>query len=146
MHSFAGHARPDAALLFKIDPLDPGFKAWRRRIDTMARAAGIADRAFFIDGGDLDALIRGSNGVLTVNSTAGLRSLELLRPTLALGQAIYRVNGLAFNGPLDAFWSQAQAPDAVLVDAWLRQLAASLHVRGGMYDQPAINAAASGIA
>jgi len=146
MHSFAGHARPDAALLFKIHPLDPGFKAWRRRIDTMARAVGIAERVLFIDGGDLDALILASNGVLTVNSTAGLRSLELLRPTLALGQAIYRVDGLAFNGPLDAFWSQAKAPDAALVDAWLRLLAASLHVRGGMYDQAAINAAASGIA
>lgn len=145
IESFALHAPASSCLLFKLHPLDPGLKAWRRRIAGLAHAAGVPDRVLFVDGGDLDALVTGSAGVLTVNSTVGLRSLQLLRPTLALGQAIYRMEGLAFGGPLDRFWTDAQAPDGQLVGAWLRLLAASLHVRGGMYDADAIRAAADGM-
>ena len=73
LESFARHAPRDAVLLFKVHPLDPGVKSWRRRINAMAATAGVAERARYVDGGDLDTLVRGSAGVLTVNSTVGLR-------------------------------------------------------------------------
>ena len=144
--SFARRAPPQAHLVFKLHPLDPGLKAWRRRIGRLSALSDVAGRVHFVDGGDLDHLIRRSAGVLSVNSTVGLRALELARPVMALGQAIYRIDGLAFAGPLDAFWTEAPPPDAELVEAWLRLLGASLHVRGGMYDATAIQAAADGMA
>jgi capsular polysaccharide export protein len=144
--SFAGNAPAAAALVFKIHPLDPGLKRWRKRIARIAAGAGVAERVHFIDGGDLDELLRGSAGLVTVNSTAGLRALELGRPTIALGETIYRVPGLAFDGPLDAFWTHAPAPDARLVDAALRLMGAMLHVRGSMYEPQGIEAAAEGMA
>ena len=146
VRSFAAHAPRGAWLVFKLHPLDPGFKPWRRRIRALAERSQVAERVHFVDGGDLDELIQGSAGVLSINSTVGIRALELGRPTLALGQAIYRIRGLAFDGAVDAFWTEGRAPDAYLVDAFLRLLAASLHVRGGMYDHRAIAAAAEGIA
>ncbi len=143
--SFAQHAPPGSNLVFKVHPLDPGLKRWRRRIARMATAAGAGDRVHFLDGGELDALVLGSAGVVTVNSTAGLRAIELGRPTIALGETIYRVPGLAFLGALDAFWTQARIPDPKLADAALRLMGAMLHVRGSMYDAGGIDAAASGM-
>ena len=145
IQSFAKHAPAGATLVFKIHPLDPGLKAWRRRIARMARDAGVAERVIYLDGGDLDQLITASSGVVTVNSTVGLRAIELLRPVIALGDAIYRVAGVTFMEPLDEFWTQARAPDAVLADALLRALAATLHVRGGYYARDGLAAAAAGM-
>jgi capsular polysaccharide export protein len=144
--SFARHAPPATELVFKVHPLDPGLKRWRKRIERMALAAGVAQRVHFLDGGDLDELLRAAAGLVTINSTAGLRALELGRPTIALGETIYRVPGLAFDGPLDAFWTEAPPPDARLVDAALRLMGAMLHVRGSMYDARGIEAAAEGMA
>lgn len=143
--SFAKHAPPASELVFKIHPLDPGLKRWRKRIANMAAAAGVGSRVHFLDGGDLDSLLRASAGLVTINSTAGLRALELQRPVIALGETIYRVPGLAFEGPLDAFWKEAPAPDTRLVDAALRLMGATLHVRGSMYDRAGIDAAAAGM-
>jgi capsular polysaccharide export protein len=83
---------------------------------------------------------------VTVNSTAGLRALELGCPTMALGEAIYRLPGLAFEGRLDDFWNGARAPDPVFVGKALRAMGAALHVRGSMYDAAGIEAAAQGMA
>ena len=145
IQSFAHHAPVPASLVFKIHPLDPGLKAWRRRIARMAREAGVAERVFYIDGGDLDELIIASSGVITVNSTVGLRAIELQRPIIALGDAIYRVPGVTFMEPLDSFWTLARSPDAALANALLRALAAMLHVRGGYYSRESVNAAAAGM-
>ncbi|MEO8102684.1 MAG: capsular biosynthesis protein [Betaproteobacteria bacterium] len=145
IQSFARHAPAAASLVFKLHPLDPGLKAWRRRIARMAREAGVAERVFYIDGGDLDQLINSSSGVITVNSTVGLRAIELRRPIIALGDAIYRVPGITFMEPLDKFWTDAHAPDAALAESLLRALAATLHVRGGYYTREGVDAAAAGM-
>ncbi|HEX4332081.1 MAG TPA: capsular biosynthesis protein [Usitatibacter sp.] len=146
IRSFAVHAPAGSQLIFKSHPLDPGLKRWQARLSRMANAAGAGERIHFMDGGDLDAMIRASRGLVTVNSTAGLRALELGRPTIALGETIYRVPGLAFAGTLDDFWTGAPKPDVDLVDAALRLMAAMLHVRGSMYDPRGIEAAADGMA
>ena len=145
IQSFARHAPPPASLVFKVHPLDPGLKDWRRRIARMAREAGVAERVFYIDGGALDALIVASSGVITVNSTVGVRTIELQRPIFALGDAIYCVPGVTFTGSLDDFWKMGQAPDPVLADALLRAQAATLHVRGGYYSRERVEAAAAGM-
>jgi capsular polysaccharide export protein len=144
--SFARRAGPGARLVFKIHPLDPGLKNWRRRIAAMARAADVEERVCFLDGGNLERLIRGAAGVVTVNSTVGLRAIELGRPVALLGEAVYRVPGVVFGGPLDEFWSEAPAPEPKLAEALLRALAAVVHVRGSYYAQDGIAAAAEGLA
>jgi len=146
LRSFAAHAPGSAHLVFKVHPLDPGLKRWRSRVARLASQSGVADRVHYIDGGDLEALIAGSQGVVTVNSTVGLRSLEMRCPTFALGQTIYRVPGLAFDGSLDDFWTRAPKPDEALVEASLRLMGWALHVRGSFYDREGIEAAAAGMA
>ncbi len=138
--AFAAKAPPDAGLLVKMHPLDPGLKNWRRRIARLARAHGVPRRVHFLAGGDLDAMLRRCRGLVTVNSTVGIRALQLGRPVHAMGEAVYRVEGLAHLGPLDAFWS-APPPDPALAQAFLRAIAAHLHVRGTYYAEPGLTAA-----
>jgi capsular polysaccharide export protein len=140
--SFARGAAPEAHLLVKVHPLDPGLKAWGRRVRRIAESAGVAGRVHLLDGAlPIDPVIEACRGVVTVNSTVGVRSIALGRATCALGRAIYGVPGLAWQGALDAFWREAPPPDPGLAEAFLRAIAGCLHVRGVYYARPGRDAA-----
>ena len=141
VESFARAAPRDAQLLIKVHPLDPGLKKWRWRVGAMARAAGVGDRIHYLGGGNLRDMVERSGGLVTVNSTVGLRAIVDGLPTMVLGDAIYRVPGLVHGGTLDGFWTEGRAPDPVLRDAYLRALAWSVHVRGVFYARPGLDAA-----
>lgn len=139
--SFAAGADADARLLIKVHPWDPGLKNWRRLIADLARRHGVDDRVRYIDGGDLDAILAGARGMVTVNSTAGIQALRRGLPVIALGQALYDIPGLCFQGGLDRFWSRGSPPDAALCDAWIDATAACLQIRGVYYRRPGLDAA-----
>ncbi|WP_421993875.1 DUF6716 putative glycosyltransferase, partial [Roseococcus sp.] len=141
LRAFAAHAPAEAQLAIKLHPLDPGLKNWPRRVRRMAEAAGVGDRVVFLAAGALEPMLRAARGLVTVNSTAALQALALGRPVLALGQAIYRIPRLAFDGPAEAFWREAPPPDSGLTEAFLRLMAAALHVRGTYYARPGLDAA-----
>ncbi|PSJ61165.1 capsule biosynthesis protein [Kumtagia ephedrae] len=146
IESFAANAAPDARLLFKVHPLDNGLIPWEKEIAAHARRKGIADRVHFVDGGNLARMIMLSAGVVTINSTAGIVGLQRGKPVKALGVAIFDIPGLTDPGPLDRFWREGAAPDPELVDAFLRLIAATLHVRGNFYSWAGVEAGAEAIA
>lgn len=133
--AFAAHAPADARLLVKAHPLDNLWTPWARLLRRAATAAGVAGRVVFLDGGDLDAAIRASRGVLSVNSTVGLRAVALGAPTLALAPAIYDLPGLTLRGGLGAlpafFADGAAPPDRRLAARFLNALKAATQLRGG---------------
>ncbi len=131
IRSFAAHAPANAALAVKVHPLDHGWARWDRRAAALAAEAGVAERVVFLDGGDLDAMLGRAAGVVVANSTVGLSALRAGAPTLALGTAIYDLEGLTFQGELDAFWRSAAPPDPARLDLFTRALAAAIHVLGG---------------
>ena len=133
VRSFAAHAPPDALLLVKVHPLDPGLRDWGRIVRRSAERWGAAGRVGFLDGGSLVHLLEGARGVVTVNSTVGIWSLRAGAPTLTLGAAVYNIEGLTFQGGLDAFWAEGEPPRADLLAAFLRALAASVQIRGVYY-------------
>lgn len=140
--SFARAAPPEAHLLVKLHPLDPGLKRWRRRIARIASAAGVGRRVHALAGAlAADEAILACRGVATINSTLGLRAVQLGRATRVLGQAIYDVPGLVWRGGGDAFWTEAPPPDAALAADFIRAIAACLHVRGVFYARPGLDAA-----
>ncbi|WP_181705299.1 capsule biosynthesis protein [Chthonobacter rhizosphaerae] len=146
VRSFARNAPAGDDLLFKIHPLDNALAFWRRRIAREARAAGVEGRVHVIDGGDLDALLRITRGVVTVNSTVGIAALREGAPLIALGNAVFDVPGLAFEGPLARFWREAQAPDPELARDFLRVLAHTTQVRGGFTAERAMAIGAANVA
>ena len=77
-------------------------------------------------------MVARSAGIVTINSTAEC-GLQRGRPVKTLGIAVYDIAGLTESLPLDRFWREASLPDPVLVDAFLRLMVATLHVRGNFY-------------
>jgi len=143
--SFARAAPAEGHLLVKVHPLDPRLKPWRRIVAAMAARHGVAGRVHFLGAGNLDATLQAARGVVTVNSTVGIRALQLGRAVHAMGEAIYRCPGLTHMGALDEFWT-AGPPDAELADAFLRAIAACLHIRGVYYREPGLTVAVAAAA
>lgn len=141
LESFALYAQSDSRLVVKVHPLDPGLKNWQRLIFERGVKLGIADRIVYFDGGDLDAMLRTSAGVVTVNSTVGIRALQFGCKVKALGDAIYDVAGLTFQDGLDAFWQQAKPPAPELVKAFINAVCNTLQIRGVFYSESGLSAA-----
>ncbi len=143
--SFARAAPAKAHLLIKLHPLDPGLKRWRSRIGRIAEAAGVAPRVHALAGAlPADEAILACRGVVPINSTLGLRAVQLGRATRVLGQTVYDVPGLVWRGGADAFWTAAPPPDAALAADFTRAIAGCLHVRGVFYARPGLDAAVAG--
>ncbi|HRE20335.1 MAG TPA: capsular biosynthesis protein [Rhabdaerophilum sp.] len=134
IQSFARHAAAGMHLLVKLHPMDPGLIRWDKVVAAIAAEVSIQDRVFCFDGGDLDALIAKSSGVIVSNSTVGLTSLRAGVPTLALGWAVYDVPGMTHQTGLDRFWTTPEAVDDTLCDAFVQALAATIQIRGSVYD------------
>ena len=132
--SFAAHAPEDALLVFKCHPLDNGGEHWPRHIDRGARDAGLAaDRVVYIEGGNLDTLLRHTQGVVTINSTVGMHALIKGASVKVLGTALFDIEGLTEQGPLDGFWQTPRKPDRTLAEALVRALAGTTQVRGDFF-------------
>jgi capsular polysaccharide export protein len=146
LESFAKHAPAGSRLVLKEHPWDPAITRWERVMATHVERLGLQGRVDYLRGGNLDDLVRASQGVVTVNSTAGMRALQLGRPLKPLGQAIYDVPGLCFQGSLDTFWRSATPPDATLVNDFLTALAGTVQIRGLFFEEaglaPAVEEAA----
>lgn len=138
MASFAAHAPGDAHLLIKGHPLDCSFFPWSRFIRRRAVRLGIAGRVHFADGGDLENLARNADGMICVNSTSGTLALQADRPVCTLGDAIYNVPGLTFQGHLDRFWARPVPPEPGLYRAFRRVLVDRCLVRGGLASESAV--------
>ncbi|MEE3099905.1 MAG: capsular biosynthesis protein [Pseudomonadota bacterium] len=132
--SFARHAGPEQRLLFKLHPLDNGLENWPRAVARAAAAHGVSGRVDHIDGGALDGLIAAAEGVVSVNSTVGLHAIRALRPTLALGAAVYDMAGLTHQGPLARFWTAPEPVDPGLAEDFALALAAAAQVKGPFYE------------
>jgi capsular polysaccharide export protein len=132
--SFAQYAPAHTLLVLKVHPWDPALKGWERVLQKEAKRWGVENRGRYFRGGHLDTLITRSQGVVTVNSTTGMRALHLGTPLVVLGQAVFDVPGLTHQDGLNRFWTGAAAPDAALVADFLKALAGSLQIRGVFFE------------
>ncbi|WP_374650086.1 capsule biosynthesis protein [Rhizorhabdus sp.] len=131
IESFARSAPDDTYLLVKEHPLDSSLFSWRRFIRREARRLNVEHRVLFTKGGRIDDIVENSLGVVTVNSTTGTLALASGIPVITLGQAVYNIPGITFQGPLDNFWSDPTPPNAKIWDAFSRVLQARCLVYGG---------------
>ena len=143
IRSFAEHADENTRLLVKVHPLEPGLKNWGKFVYSLANELGIGNRVDYVDGGNLGEIISGSEGMITVNSTAGISALQLGSPVMTLGDAIYDVAGMTYQGQMDNYWKEAKQPDSKLVDAFINAIAGTIQIRGVFYNEPGLSAAVS---
>lgn len=137
IQSFAQHASAQSGLVFKVHPMDRGHRSYRTFVAAIAATAGCANRVHVVDDGSIGLMIRHSQGVVTVNSTAGLSALNHCKPLLVLGDALYLMPGLAIRadeaGAMDRFWQGAPLPDRRRINAFLRRMHRESLINGNFY-------------
>lgn len=138
LESFAANAPPDAHLLLKSHPLDPGFFNWTRFLKRAARRVGVEDRVHFVDGGGLETILGTAQGLVCVNSTSATLALARGIPVCTIGEAIYDFDGLTHQEHLDTFWADPTAPEPGVYPAFRRVLSERCLVRGGLASESAV--------
>lgn len=143
--SFAAHAPANMRLIIKQHPLDNGLRDWRHIIACSGRHHGVLGRIGFIEGGDIALLVKQAEGVITINSTTGTLALAEGIPVITLGQAIYNIPGITYEGTLDAFWKAPEKPDMELFAAFRRVLVEYCLVAGGFFSDEAMSKLVRGV-
>ena len=133
--SFATNAVPGTRLVVKQHPLDNGLNDWRAMVAGFARTHNVGDRVSYMEIGDIVPVVERSRGLVTINSTTGTLALTVGVPTVVLGQAVYDIPGMTFQGPLDRFWIAPEPPDAELFAAFRRVLIARCLIPGGFFSE-----------
>lgn len=136
--SFARCAPANAWLVVKNHPLDTGLIKYRQCALEYAKAVGVERRIRFIDAGHLPTLLNNARGVVVVNSTVGLSALHHQRPLIALGTAIYGMDGLTWQGALDDFWLNGREPDMGLYHTFLSYVTHRTQINGDFYTRTGI--------
>ena len=139
MRSFAESAEPEDHLILKEHPWDPAIRNLEHFAYREAEALGIRHRIDYLRGGNLDTLIRHARAVVLVNSSTGIRTLQLRKPLKTLGEAIFNIDGLTHQGSLDTFWKEPGETDPDLADAFLQVLAATIQIRGVFFQEPGLS-------
>lgn len=139
LRSFAAHAPADVRLVVKEHPLDNGVRDWEQETADIAAKFGVADRIDYIVGGDIESIGTAARGLVTINSTSGTLGLAMGVPVLVLGDAIYDMADITFQGGLDAFWQRPTPPDAATFAAWRRVLIEHCLIPGGFFSDEALD-------
>lgn len=133
LRSFAQYAPENSLLVIKKHPLDPDAVSYDTLSMIEAYALGIRGRVIFLHQAALPELIQGAQGVVVVNSTVGASAIHHGCPTIALGDAVYGMEGLTWAGGLDQFWRQSVKPDKSLYQAFRTHLLNSVLINGGFF-------------
>ena len=139
LRSFAHSAPKDVHLVVKIHPLDPSPFKWKHMVLSGAKRFHIADRVHFLDGGNLQKLLYSAQGMITINSTTGIATLQEGIATKILGNAIYNIDGLVSKQSLDEFWNDPAHPNIPLRDAFIKALTDTVQLKGTYYQQPGLD-------
>ena len=133
LHSFANYAKDDNYLVFKHHPVDRGFKNYEKLIKELSDKLKVKERVFYIHDMPLPKLIKGSLGVITINSTVGMQALYHNVPVKAMGRAIYDIPGLTFQGSLDDFWNNPGEVDKELYNKFRSYVIKTTQLNGSFY-------------
>ncbi len=137
--SFAAHAPADVRLVIKEHPLDNGVRDWQQEALDVAAGCGVADRVDYLAWGDIETIAQGARGMVTINSTSGTLGLAIGVPVVVLGDAVYDIADITFQGGLDLFWQQPLAPDADTFAAFRRVLIERCLIPGGFFSEAALD-------
>lgn len=131
--SFAANAPRNSLLVVKNHPLSSGIFNHRINTKRAAQLYGISERVFYLEYGDLDRFLSSAKGVIVVNSTVGISSLFHNCPVIALGNAMYNMDGLTHQGELSTFWTKPQYPKKRPVNAFRLVLANDVCINGSYF-------------
>ncbi|GHB41127.1 capsular polysaccharide biosynthesis protein [Pseudovibrio japonicus] len=133
--TFTRSASTDSKLVFKLHPFDNNVEDWPNVIRSIAADFGCLERTLIIDGGDLNKLLKHSQGCVLVNSTVGMEALKIGVPVKAMGIAVYDIAGLTDQRSLEDFWKDPVQPDADLYHDLEKLMGHTIQVRGSFFNR-----------
>lgn len=151
--SFAAHANKEHFLIIKLHPLDNSFFNYKKFVKNLAKVLKISDRVFFITDINSTEFVTKSLGMIVINSTMGIVSIQNNKPTINLGNSIYANYGLAISAVtngifnhniLDDFWTKPISPIAKNVELFFKILRKNAILPGNFYTDAGIKQTIAG--
>ena len=132
--SFVEFAPANTKLIFKVHPMDRGYKDYHKLIKTLQSSTG-GGRIFYLDRIHLPTLLDHAKGCVTINSSVGISALIHGVPTMTMGVAAYELEGLTYKGSLDDFWKHHGEIDKQLVTKFINLLKLTSQAQGVLYQK-----------
>ena len=145
MESFAKFAPPEMLLVIKQHPLERGYSNHSDFIEMKARRLNIFERVLYIHDQHLPTLLTNARGCVVINSTVGLSAIHHNILVKSLGEAIYDIPSLTFQGTLDDFWKSTDKPDLGLYRAFKSHIVDRTQINGNYYRRMPVMHLESGI-
>lgn len=133
MHSFAKKAPSAEYLVIKHHPMDRGHRLYGPLIRQLGKKYGIADRVIYVHDLPMPELLTHAKAVVTINSTAGLSALIHNKPLKVMGNALYDIKGITYQGHLNQFWQSGFKPDAKLFKQFRLYLLSNTQINAVFY-------------
>ena len=131
--SFVDNAPPDTLLLFKHHPHDRPYRDYGRYLRKLSTSYHCTDRIVYVHDLHLPTLLKNARGVITMNSTVGTSALFHKTPVKTLGDAVYNMPGLTYQGELASFFQDPGTVDNELYHCFASWLQATNQVNGSFY-------------
>jgi capsular polysaccharide export protein len=133
MDSFAQFAPPETLLVFKQHPLERGYSDHSEFIEAKSKYLNISERIMYIHDQHLPTLLSHARGCVLINSTVGLSAIFHGIIVKNMGEAIYDMPGLTFQGELKDFWTSSEKPDHNLYEKFYNYVINATQINGNFY-------------
>ena len=131
--SFSKNASQNDFLVFKHHPMDRGHRLYGPLIKKLSKQYGVTSRVIYVHDLPMPQLLSCAKAVITINSTAGISALIHNRPLKVMGQALYDIKGLTYQGHLNKFWNTNFKPDLRLLKKFCIYLRANTQINAVFY-------------
>lgn len=138
MQSFAKHAPKDTYLVIKHHPMDRGHRLYSQLITQLSKVFDVVGRVIYVHDLPLPELLTHSKGVVTINSTVGISALIHGKPVKVMGDALYNIDGLTYQGHLHLFWGSKRSMNVKLFKSFKVHLLGSTQTNAVFY-KPCFN-------
>lgn len=115
IYSFATKAPATKFLVFKHHPMDRGHRLYAPLIKRLSKKYGVRNRVLYVHDLPMPEMLKHAKAVVTINSTAGLSALIHNKSLKVMGDALYDMKGLTYQGHLHQFWTAGFRPDMKLL-------------------------------
>lgn len=133
--SFAKNAPLREHLVIKHHPMDRGHRMYGPLIKRLSDIYGVSDKVIYVHDLPMPQILHHARAVVTINSTAGISALVHKKPLKVMGRAMYDIDGLTFQGHLDAFWTSDFKPDGELFSKFHAYLKTSTQINAVFYSK-----------
>lgn len=133
MYSFATKAPATKFLVFKHHPMDRGHRLYGPLIKQLSLKYGVQNRVLYVHDLPMPEMLKHAKAVVTINSTAGLSALIHHKSLKVMGNALYDIKGLTYQGHLHQFWTAGFKPDVKLLNQFRGYLLETTQINAVFY-------------